>query len=319
MAVTFGLAVENFTPMSSEPKAERLVAYATRAEELGLSSLWVWDHLFLGARRAFPFFESLTTLTMLAEHTRTMTLGTGVLVLPIRDPVLLAKTTGTIQIISDGRLALGMAAGWYEREFEATGVPFKGRGKLFERNLEVVRRLWEEDMVTGTYDALNLRSVRMLPRPVPPPQVLVGGYVDRVLHRVATKSDGWLTYFYTAQSFSRAWQKIRHFAEEAGRDPDKLKNVAQLPFCVSDSYESADRSVRQFVDEYFDVAPWSESTPESSIRGTAEQCAEQLAEHIAVGSQHIVLVPYNYEIDQVERFVTEVLPRLGSGASGATT
>jgi len=305
--------------MSSEPTAERLVAYSTRAEDLGLSSLWVWDHLFLGARRAFPFFESLTTLTLLAAHTRTMTLGTGVLVLPIRDPVLLAKTTGTIQSISNGRLSLGMAAGWYEREFEATGVPFKGRGKLFERNLEVLRRLWEEDMVTGTWDELNLRSVRMLPRPVPPPQVLIGGYVDRVLRRVATKSDGWLTYFYTADSFSRAWQKIRGFAEEAGRDPDELKNVAQLPFCVSDSYEQADRSVRQFVEEYFDVAAWSESTPESAIRGTPEQCAEQLAEHIAVGSQHIVLVPYNYEIDQVERFVAEVLPRLDRRVTGPAT
>lgn len=96
MTVTFGLAVENFTPMSSEPTLDRLVAYATRAEELGLSSLWAWDHLFLGSKRAFPFFESLTTLSVLATHTRTMTLGTGVLVLPIRDPVLLAKTTGTI-------------------------------------------------------------------------------------------------------------------------------------------------------------------------------------------------------------------------------
>jgi len=319
VAVTFGLAVENFTPMSSEPDAERLVAYATRAEALGLSSLWVWDHLFLGARRAFPFFESLTTLTMLAEHTRTLTLGTGVLVLPIRDPVLLAKTTGTIQIISKGRLSLGMAAGWYEREFEATGVPFKGRGRVFERNLEILRKLWEEDMVTGNWDELALRSVRMLPRPVPPPQVLIGGYVDRVLHRVATKSDGWLTYFYTAESFGRAWQKIRAFAEAAGRDPDELKNVAQLPFCVADSYESADRSVRQFLDDYFDVAPWSESTPESSIRGTPEQCAEQLSEHVAVGTQHIVLVPYNYELDQVDRFAAEVLPKLDQATTGSGT
>lgn len=317
MTTTFGLAVENFTPMSSEPNFERLAAYAERAEDLGFSSLWVWDHLFLGARRAFPFFESLTTLTALSTRTTNVTLGTGVLVLPIRDPVLLAKTTGTLQAISGGRLCLGMAAGWYEREFEATGVPFKGRGMIFERNLEVLRRLWSEDMVTGVWDELNLRSVRMLPRPVPPPQVLIGGYVDRVLRRVATKSEGWLTYFYTAESFGRAWTKIRSYAEEAGLDPDTLKNVAQLPFCVSSSYEEADRSVREFVGEYFDVAEWSESTPESAVRGTPEQCAEQIAEHIAVGCEHIVLVPYNYEIEQMERFVSDVLPLLGSSKAGA--
>lgn len=317
MATTFGLAVENFTPMSSEPSFQRLVSYAKRAEDLGFSSLWVWDHLFLGARRAFPFFESLTTLTALSTCTTSVTLGTGVLVLPVRDPVLLAKTTGTLQAISGGRLSLGMAAGWYEREFEATGVPFRGRGRIFERNLEVLRRLWSEDMVTGVWDDLNLRSVRMLPRPVPPPQVLIGGYVDRVLRRVATKSEGWLTYFYTAESFGRAWSKIRSFAAEAGLDPDALRNVAQLPFCVSESYESADRSVREFVGEYFDVAEWSESTPESAIRGTPEQCAEQLAEHIAAGSQHIVLVPYNYEEAQIERFVGDVLPRLRLSEDGS--
>jgi alkanesulfonate monooxygenase len=319
VSVTFGLAVENFTPMSSEPKLDRLVAYSRRAEELGLASLWVWDHLFLGARRAFPFFESLTTLSVLATHTETMTLGTGVLVLPLRDPVLLAKTTGTIQAISNGRLSLGMAAGWYEREFEAVGVPFKGRGKVFERNLEVLHRLWEEDMVTGSYDHMNLRSVRMLPRPTPPPQVLIGGYVDRVLRRVATKSDGWLTYFYTPDSFGRAWTKIRDFAEESGRDPDELRNVAQLPFCVASSYEEADAKVRQFVGEYFDVAEWSESTPDSAIRGTPEQCVEQLAEHVAVGSEHIVLVPHNYEIDQVERFAAEVMPSFGPSKTGPET
>jgi probable F420-dependent oxidoreductase len=308
VAVKFGLAIENFTTMETNPSLDGLVAYATRAEELGLESLWAWDHLFLGARRPFPFFEALTTLAVLAQHTETVTLGTGILVLPIRDPVLLAKMSGTIQAMSGGRLSLGMAAGWYEREFEATGVPFKGRGRIFERNLEIVTRLWDEDTVTGEWDNLQLRSVRMLPRPTPRPEVLIGGYVDRVLRRVATLSDGWLTYFYTADSFARAWQRIREFAEEAGRNPNELKNVAQLPFCVDSSFEAADTKARQFIHDYFDVAEWSESTPESAIRGTPEQCAEQLAEHIAAGTEHIVLVPYGYEIEQVEQFAAEVLP-----------
>ena len=308
MAVKFGLAIENFTTMETDPSLGNLIAYARRGEELGMKSLWAWDHLFLGARRAFPFYEALTTLAVLAQHTEAVTLGTGVLVLPIRDPVLLAKMSGTIQAMSGGRLSLGMAAGWYEREFEATGVPFKSRGRIFERNLEILTRLWAEDSVTGEWDDMQLRSVRMLPRPTPRPEVLIGGYVDRVLRRVATKGDGWLTYFYTADSFGRAWNKIREFAVAAGRDPGELKNVAQLPFCVDSSYEAADIKVQGFIHRYFDVAEWSESTPDSAIRGTPEQCAEQLAEHIAVGSEHIVLVPYAYEIEQVERFAAEVLP-----------
>jgi probable F420-dependent oxidoreductase len=308
MAVRFGVAIENFTPMENTPRLDALVSYSTRAEELGFESLWAWDHLFLGAKRAFPFFEALTTLVVLSQHTERVTLGTGVLVLPIRDPILLAKTTGTIQAISGGRLSLGIAAGWYEREFQATGVSFTDRGRIFERNLDVLTKLWDEDFVTGEWDDLRLRAVRMMPRPSPRPEVLIGGYVDKVLRRVATRSDGWLTYFYTAESFARAWHKVRDFAAQAGRDPDDLRNVAQLPFCVDDSYEAADKKVRAFVDEYFDVAEWSESTPDSAIRGTAEQCAEQLAEHIAAGSQHIVLVPLGYGVEQLERFCAEVLP-----------
>jgi probable F420-dependent oxidoreductase len=313
MSVTFGLAVENFTPASKEPSVASVVDYAKRAESLGFRSLWAWDHLFLGSRRPYPFLEALTTLGILTAHTREVTLGTGVLVLPIREPAVLAKVAGTLQIASGGRLALGMAAGWYEREFEATGVPFKGRGKVFERNLEILYRLWEEDDVSGEYDGRVFSHVRMQPLPKPRPQVLIGGYVDRVLRRVATKSDGWLTYFYTADSFRTAWAKVRAFAEEAGRDPDRLTNVAQVPLCIADSYEEGTRKAYEYVAEYFDVPEWSDSSPDSAIRGTPEQCAEQIAAHLEAGTQQVVFVPYHYEPEQVERLAAEVLPLLPAG------
>jgi probable F420-dependent oxidoreductase len=312
MPAEFGLAVENFTPASTRPSFDRILEYASTAERLGFGSLWVWDHLFLGGRRPFPFLESMSTLAALASRTSTVTLGTGVLVLPLRNPVVLAKAAATVDLISQGRLTLGVAAGWYEREFLACGVPFQERGRIFERNLEIVDRLWREPEVTGVYDDLDLRRVAMQPPPAsrPRPRVLIGGYVDRVLRRVATLSDGWLTYFYTPASFKSAWGRIRDHAAEAGRDPDSLTNVAQVPICVSSSYEDADRRVRAFIAEYFDVPAWSESSPDSAIRGTPEQCAEQLAEHFAAGTRHVVLVPCDYALDQVERIAAEVLPAL---------
>jgi alkanesulfonate monooxygenase len=147
---------------------------------------------------------------------------------------------------------------------------------------------------------------------------LIGGYVDRVLRRVATRSDGWLTYFYRAESFGRAWAKIGAFAEAAGRDRSTLRNVAQLPICIDRSYEKADRRVRAFIDEYFDVAAWSESTPESALRGTPEQCAEQLAEHLEAGVQHVCFVPCDYAPDQVDLIHSELLPLVrATSAAGA--
>ena len=317
MTVEFGLALENFTPERKVPDMEAIAAYSIAAEELGFASVWAWDHLFLGARRPFPFLEALTTLSMVAARTTRIKLGTGVLVLPIREPAILAKMAATLQFASGGRLMLGVGAGWYEREFDATAVPFRRRGRIFERNLDLMQRLWADDDVTGEWDGRVLRHVRMLPQPRPRPQLLIGGYVDRVLRRVAALGDGWVTYFYTAGSIASAWSRICGYAEEAGRDPAELTLVAQVPLCIGSSYEEASAQAREYVGEYFDVPAWSEATPESAVRGTPEQCAEQIACFIEAGVRHLVFCPYNYQAEQVRRLAAEVLPLLGPVRAGA--
>lgn len=312
--VGFGLAVKNFTAHPEMPGPGEILAYARRAEALGFASLWVWDHMLLGSKNPFPFLESLSTLAAIAAVTERVELGTGILVLPLRNPVVLAKVTSSIDLLSGGRLVLGVASGWYEREFEAVGVPFADRGRVFERNLEVLQRFWAEDAVTGEADGMVFKNAVMLPKSArrPRPRLLIGGYVDRVLRRAATKGDGWLTYFYPAEAFARSWAKMRSFAEEAGRDPGELRSVAQLPICVDDSYEKASRRSREFVDRYFDCPPWSDSTPESAIRGTPEQCAEQLVAHAEAGVQHVALVPCEYSAEQVDAIASDVLPRFSA-------
>jgi alkanesulfonate monooxygenase len=315
--IRFGLALRNFTPNTATPDIREVLDYAGRAEQMGFSSLWTWDHILLGSKNPFAFLESLSVLAALAVTTEKVRLGTGVLVLPLRNPVVLAKVTSTIDRMSGGRLVLGVASGWYEREFEAVGVPFAERGRIFERNAEILKRFWTEERVDGSENGMEFRGAVMLPRPLqqPRPQLLFGGYVDKVLRRVATTSDGWLTYFYTPESFAGAWQRILRHAEEAGRDPATLDNVAQLPICIDASFEKADARVRTFIHDYFDVAPWSESTADSAIRGTPEQCAEQIARHVEVGARHLVFVPCSYDLEQVDAIAESVLPHL-VGASG---
>lgn len=305
-----GLAVENFTPMSRRPDVDAIVAYSRRAEKLGYESLWAWDHMFLGTKRPFPFLESLSTLTVLATATESVELGTGILVLPLRGAAVLAKTAATINAIACGRLTLGMAVGWYEREFDACGVPFRRRGRIFDENLSLMKGFWSGEPVSGEAREVPFRDAVMLPAADPRPRLLVGGYVDRVLRRVGESSDGWLTYFYEPEPFRRSWTTIRGHAEAAGRDPDTLENVAQLALCIGDSFESADRRAREYIETYFDLPPWSDATAESAIRGTPEQCAEQIAAHVEAGVQHICLVPCDYELEQVERFAAEVRPLL---------
>src|SRR5207247_10946341 len=208
---TFGLAIKNFVGPTETPDVDALYAYAERAEALGFESLWAWDHVLLGVEPSFPIIDSITTLGAVAARTNKIKLGTGVLVLPLRNPVVAAKALGSLDVISGGRLILGVAAGWYAREFDAVGVPFKQRGRHFERNLEILVRLWTEERVTLKVDEFNLREAVMVPRTArrPRPPILIGGYVDAVLKRAATNGAGWLTYFSTPDNFTRGWQKVQ--------------------------------------------------------------------------------------------------------------
>jgi alkanesulfonate monooxygenase len=310
--VHWGLAIKNFVGPAETPDIDAILTYAERAEVLGFESLWAWDHVILGVEPAFPILDAVGTLTAIAARTSRIKLGTGVLVLPLRNPTVAAKALGTLDVVSRGRLILGVAAGWYAREFDAVGVPFKQRGRLFERNLEILTRLWIEDRVTCKVDELNLREAVMRPRPVqrPRPPILIGGYVDAVLRRVARMGDGWLTYFYTPDSYRRSWEKIVGFAREAGRDPKTLTGTNQLAIYVGASREATEGPLRHWLETEWDVAAWSESTIEHAIRGSVEECVAQLRTHVASGVDRIVLIPYRYQPEQVEVIAKDVIPRL---------
>ena len=308
----FALAIRNFVGPGEVPDVPGIYAYAERAEALGFESLWAWDHVLLGVEPSFPILDSVTMLGALAARTRRIKLGTGVLVLPLRNPVVAAKALGSLDVISGGRLVLGVAAGWYAREFDAVGVPFKQRGRLFERNLEILTRLWTEDRVTLQADEFNLREAVMRPKTAqrPRPPILIGGYVDAVLKRVATKGDGWLTYFYTPESYRHGWERIVGFAREAGRDPRTLTGTNQLAILVGKSRAETEEPMRKWLQTEWDVAAWSESTIEHAIRGSVKECVEQLRAHVAVGTDRIILIPYRYQPEQVEIIAKEILPAL---------
>jgi alkanesulfonate monooxygenase len=307
-----GLAIKNFVGPSETPDIDAILRYAEQAEALGFESLWAWDHIILGVEPSFPILDSVGTLTAIAARTSQVKLGTGVLVLPLRNPTVAAKALGTLDVISKGRLILGVSAGWYAREFDAVGVPFKRRGRLFERNLDLLVKLWTEDRVTLQADEHNLRDAVMRPRPVqqPRPPILVGGYVDAVLKRAATMGDGWLTYFYTPESYRRSWDRIEAFARDAGRDPKTLTGTNQLAILVGRSRAETEAPMRHWLQTEWDVAAWSESTIEHAIRGSVDECVEQLRAHVATGVDRLILVPYRYERAQVELIAREILPRL---------
>ncbi len=309
---TFGIAVRNFTAYPEMPDARALVEYGVKMEELGYDSLWVWDHILLGVDPNFPIVDSLTLLTAIAARTTRIKLSTGILVLPLRNPVLLAKQLSTMDQLSNGRLLMAMAVGWYKREFDAAGIPFEQRGRIMDDNLEILKRFWMEDKVDGEWTNHKVSAGVMYPKPVqkPRPPLLIGGYVDKVLKRAAEKGDGWLTYFYKPESFAISWEKLRNFAAEAGKNPDELMNGAQLPIMVGKSRKDVEGPMMEWLNRDFDIAQGSLSTMDSAIMGTVDECVAQLKEHLAVGVQKIIFVPYKYQMDQCEIIAKEIIPKL---------
>jgi probable F420-dependent oxidoreductase len=273
--------------------------------------VWVWDHMLLGVEPNFPIIDSLTVLTGIAARTKRIKMGTGILVLPLRNAVALAKQLSSMDQLSEGRLIMGMASGWYKREFDALGVPFEKRGKIMDENLEILRRLWTEEKVSGEYMRHNLSKAVMYPKPAQSRlPILIGGYVDPVLKRAALRGDGWLTYFYRAADFKKSWDKIVAFAKEGGKDPSTLLNASQLPIMIGKSRQAVEADMLDWLNKEWDFPANSDCSRESAIMGSVDECVAQLKEHIAVGVQKIIFVPYKYQPEQVEIIAREIIPRL---------
>jgi probable F420-dependent oxidoreductase len=312
--VRFGLALQNYVAPGESISPRTLIKHGIKAEELGYFSIWVWDHILLGSKSVFPVHDSLTTLTAVAATTKRVRLGTGILVLSIRNPVILSKQVATLDNLSEGRVTLGVAAGWYEREFQACGYPFDSRGKTLQMNMQVMKRLWTESNVNGTYGQYTFKNVNMEPKPVqkPHPPLWMGGYVDTVLRRVGRLADGWISYFYTPESFGRSWRKVLDSAQAAGKAANTFGNCDMVPVRMSANVTEAKRVTFEYIARHCDLPTWSEATPNSAITGTSKNCAEMIERFAQAGVQELVLMPAVAQLseieEQVERFGKELLP-----------
>lgn len=228
-------------------------AAAVALEDAGFDSLWVSDHVVLpdAVASAYPFaadgvarwatdvayLEALLTLTTAAAVTRRVRLGTAVLVLPQRQPVLLAKQAASLDALSDGRLELGVGTGWLREEFAALGVPFDRRGRLTSAAIGVLRDCWTgrppgrpDGWAPGEHALPD--GLLVLPAPARPIPLLVGGHSPAALRRAGTLGDGWLAQQSAPDldpaALAREVGEVRRHAAEAGRDPARLRVVLRV-------------------------------------------------------------------------------------------
>jgi probable F420-dependent oxidoreductase len=207
--------------------------YAQTAEGLGYSHLLVYDHVLGASTRNRPnwtgpytsetlFHEPFVLFGYLAGITQKLGLVTGVIVLPQRQTALVAKQAAEVDILSGGRLRLGVGIGWNEVEFEALGEDFHNRGKRFEEQIEVLRKLWTEPVVdfTGWWHRIPEAGINPLPVQCPIP-IWIGGNVEATLERAARIGDGWFPQMRPDRARDMV-EKLRKYALQAGRDPESI-------------------------------------------------------------------------------------------------
>jgi probable F420-dependent oxidoreductase len=184
-------------PQAGEQATPELIRHAAlRAEALGLSDVWVSEHIIV-PRATFPrsplFYDPVLSLTWAAAVTQRVRLGTSVLVLPMRHPLPLAKELATLQNFSGGRLILGAGVGWLEAEFAALGVPFRERGRRMDEGIALMRAVWSADPVTfhGKTIAAEIADMVMRPLPIRPIPIWFGSRSEAAFMRTVRIGDGW--------------------------------------------------------------------------------------------------------------------------------
>ncbi|SDN62111.1 TIGR03619 family F420-dependent LLM class oxidoreductase [Allokutzneria albata] len=217
-----------------------LARVARRAEELGYHSLWTFQRLLSPVDGSWgePYRavqDPIVALSYLAALTERIRLGVAVLNLPFCSPVVLAKQLSTLDIVSDGRLDVGLGIGWAAEEFAAAGVDQRGRGRRAEEFIAVLRALWTDEEVEHEGEFYRVPRTRMDPKPVqrPHPPVLLGAKAEAALRRTGRLADGWISSSSTdLRTIGDSIAIVREAATEAGRDPSALRVVCRGPVMV---------------------------------------------------------------------------------------
>jgi probable F420-dependent oxidoreductase len=313
-----GLAVTSYPAMRE---------VAGRAESLGFDSIWLCDHFltlpaddyaqdagFGGSRgvasrvqpRSVPLLECWTTLSALSRDTERLRLGTSVLCNSYRTPSVLAKMAATLDVISEGRLELGLGAGWFAHEYAAYGIPFPPIGTRIAQlaeGIEVIRRMWSDEApaFAGSHYTIDGAVCDPRPRQSPAPPIWIGGEGDRV-HRVAARcADGINVRWWSPEQMAARGSFLEAACREVNREPASLGRSVTLLLAV----DGDGRRARDIRDRFASIPG------PGVIAGTPEQCVRRLRPYLEAGVRHFLFtIPDVATSESLELAGREVVPAL---------
>jgi probable F420-dependent oxidoreductase len=265
---------------------ENIIYIATEAEKEGIDSVWVLDRLLWPIKPQTPYAASpdgslpveyqnvldpLTTLTYVAAVTEQISLGTSVIDIFFQNPIVLSKRITTLDILSDGRVIAGLGIGWSKDEYEVSGIPYKDRGTRADEYLQVLKKIWTDDVIEFKGQFYNIPASKIGPKPVqkPHPPILLGGFSPKTFSRIVNYANGWIGVagFGPLEQLEQAINGLKESARKADKDPSKISiYMGSYPNVL----ESPSNQIR---------------TP---MTGTIEQIGSDIEQIKAMGTDHII-------------------------------
>ena len=227
-------------PFSHRTPVDYIAAAARHLEEVGFASIWAPEHVlfFPEYASAYPYstdgkipgdpdgiLDPFTALTFAAAHTSRIRLGTGICLVPQRQPVYTAKMVADLDYLSGGRFEFGVGIGWLREEFDNLQVSFRARARRCAEYIDAMKALWTQPVATFEGPTVQLSPCYLNPKPVqkPHPPILFGGESDAALQRVVTQGDGWYAYGLTPADAAQAFARLDARLRDAGRSPDSVR------------------------------------------------------------------------------------------------
>ena len=292
--------------------ADLIIRLARRAEAAGLDSVWVGDSLI-----AKPRLEPLATLAAVAACTERVRLGTAVLLAALRHPVLLAQTMATVDLISAGRLVLGIGVGGafneeQRQEWAAAGVNPGRRASRMEEILGIVQQLGKSGPVTFSGNHFCLEQVRMEPRPVQPegiPILLASHWraqQDAQMARAARLGNGLISISDTPEEYSRLVERVRGLVSASGRDPGRFEAAFYMTVNVDNDISKANLEATEYLKSYYGAEFWGDRW---GPFGDPDKVRERMAEYVKAGAETLVVRFASFHPEaQLETFLDRVAP-----------
>lgn len=283
-------------------------------EELGYEYFAAGEHFMRGSPPAATH-AALPVLGVAAGATESIRLLSSIVLAPFYHPLILARSTATLDAASNGRLTLGVGVGGeYPVEFEAAGLKVTQRGRRTDECLEVLRSLWTGDSVTFSGRHFNLTEAMINPGPVqrPGPPLWVSGRRDAAMRRAARLGDGWLPYFFDPDRYRDSVSKIKDFAAEDGRELDEFQ-WAFFPYIsiYPTEEEAAEVAARQLGGTYLYGGDFINIVRRYCLLGPPGRCIERLQEYVDAGAHHVIFSITCPEEDRerhLETIAKEIIP-----------